>query len=166
MSFFKSLEPLLADCNELKCTIKLHGGQIKVIVHPTAPANGKTIEPKLLAPLPLLGTADELDEGFAGVVATYRSARKSLAEQAEATESILKSAEKDQLKKASAQPASKKALPPVTADASLKGNDDDEGAGDEGIDNDTEGSVSIPATDTSPTKPTESAINDLSALLL
>ena len=48
----------------------------------------------------LTGTAEELDEQFVGLLKSYAEEHKSLAEQLEATRSILEAAKKDANKKA------------------------------------------------------------------
>jgi PRTRC genetic system protein E len=104
---FSALKELLADCGELKVILKADGDKMKVFVCPPAAGTGKGVETALSRTLPLVATPEELDAGFVGAVASFRASRKSLAEQVEATKTILQAAEKDQAKKATARPAAK-----------------------------------------------------------
>lgn len=95
---FVELAALIQNGSKLTVTI-FPGteGRIKVCVAPTA-EKGK--EPALATPLTLTATPQELDEGFAGAIATYQASRTSLAAQIETTAAVINQATKSQSSKA------------------------------------------------------------------
>lgn len=173
---FSALKELLGDCGELKLILKADGDKMKVFVCPPAAAAGKGVEAALSRTLPLIATPEELDAGFVGAVASFRASRKSLAEQVEATSTILKAAEKDQAKKAT-RPAAKSvkgasSKPDIDVPLPANATDDDHGDDDTSSDDDADasnGAASGSATVTLPasSEPTsnEQAGFDLGALL-
>ena len=97
--FFQELKSLLDGCAAIAVTLSSgRDGAITVTVRPT-PKEAKDVE-ALSTPLVLTGTAEELDEQFVGLLKSYADEHKSLAEQLEATRSILEAAKKDANKKA------------------------------------------------------------------
>ena len=97
--FFQKLKLLLEGCAAIAVTLSSgRDGAITVTVRPT-PKEAKDAE-ALATPLVLTGTAEELDDQFAGLLQSYADEYKSLAEQFEATRSILEAAKKDANKKA------------------------------------------------------------------
>lgn len=97
--FFQELKSLLEGCAALAVTLSSgRDGAITVTVRPT-PKDAKDAE-ALAIPLVLTGTAEELDAQFVGLLRSYAEEHKSLAEQLEATRSILEAAKKDAGKKA------------------------------------------------------------------
>lgn len=97
--FFQELKMLLDGCAAIAVTLSSgRDGAITVTVRPT-PKEVKDVE-ALSTPLVLTGTAKELDEQFVGLLKSYAEEHKSLAEQLEATRSILEAAKKDANKKA------------------------------------------------------------------
>jgi PRTRC genetic system protein E len=95
---FVELAPLVQSAGKLTVTIfPGPDGRMKVCV---APSTEKGKEVALATPLTLTATPQELDEGFAGAIATYQVARSSLAAQVEATETVLHEAKKTQSSKA------------------------------------------------------------------
>lgn len=128
--FFQTLQSLLQSSGKLAITLfPGTDGRIKVSVVPSAE---KGQEAALATPLTLTGTAEELDNGFAEAVSIFTSARTSLAEQVEATTTILNQAKESQSQKAvkalKGKPVSKEASKPAPTDND--DNDEDENAED------------------------------------
>lgn len=97
--FFQKLKSLLDGCAAIAVTLSSgRDGAITVTVRPTQ-KEAKDAE-ALATPLVLTGTAEELDEQFVGLLQSYADEHKSLAEQFEATRSILEAAKKGANKKA------------------------------------------------------------------
>ena len=122
--FFQELKLLLDGCAAIAVTLSSgRDGAITVTVRPT-PKEAKDAE-ALATPLVLTGTAEELDEQFVGLLKSYADEHRSLAEQLEATRSILEAAKKDANKKAekAINKGSSVIEPAVVAD------DDDDGNG-------------------------------------
>lgn len=160
---FVAIKDLLADCGELTLILRPCGDKMKVIVCPPSAGQGKNIELALAKPLPLVATPEELDEGFAAAVAAFRTTRKSLTEQVEATTTILGAAEKEQAKKATRSTAKAAPAAAPKCDVPLdrsKSSDDDEMESDES----GNAEVSIPASNAAPTQPA-TANDDLASLL-
>ena len=76
-------------------------GTITVNTMPVLEKKSASFDSALLEPSSLTGTAEELNAEFVALITTFQENRKSLAEQAEATESILAAAKKDSASKAS-----------------------------------------------------------------
>lgn len=122
--FFQELKSLLDGCAAIAVTLSSgREGAITVTVRPTQ-KEAKDAE-ALATPLVLTGTAEELDEQFVGLLKSYADEHRSLAEQLEATRSILEAAKKDANKKAekAINKGSSVIEPAVVAD------DDDDGNG-------------------------------------
>lgn len=94
---FGTLKTLL-ESSAVTLMLTSDGDKITVTVIPK-PKDEKA-EASLKTPLVISGTADELDEGFAEVLAGYVSSHKSLAEQLAETQAILDQAKKDSAAKA------------------------------------------------------------------
>lgn len=91
---FQALHALLHAGASLSLNLSSNtDGTLTVIVAPKG-------EGALAQPLALTATPEELDAQFADVVATYAGARKSLAEQVEATAAVLEAAQKESASKA------------------------------------------------------------------
>lgn len=159
---FQALKQLLADSGEIRIVLRADGDNMKVIVSPTKA--GDKSKPVLASPLALCASAEELDAGFIEAISTYTASHKSLAEQAEATATILKEAERAQVKKATvktvAKPGSTK--PSVQSDVSLV----DAGGDDEhGTETEKSSSVTLPASTSNDSKD-GAAVSDLTAFLM
>ena len=124
---FETLKSFLAS-NTATLMLTSEGDQITVTVIPKPKAEG---DPALKTPLVISGTAAELDEGFAGVLAGYVSAHKSLAEQLAETQAVL-----DRAKRESAAKAVKGA--PKAAGPKAVTLDELADEGDEDVDGDAE----------------------------
>ncbi len=95
---FVQLKSLIDSC--VSVSIILTGGKdglVNVAVIPKV-ENGK--DAALATPLALSGTLEELDEQFAGLCTSFVNKRLSLAEQLEATTTILEAAKQESAKKA------------------------------------------------------------------
>ena len=126
---FAELKPLLDNCSSV--TIVLAAGSddtLSVTVIPKAKDGQNAV---LSTPLALTGTLAELDAEFAGLVTGFVAKRTTLAQQLEATETILEAAKQEAAK--SAVSVKKKALPKpssgVTDDDDGNDDDDDQGIG-------------------------------------
>lgn len=124
---FTVLQTLLATLASLTVSLAANtDGTITVTVIPKGGKEGNTLD----TPLTLTGTAAELDEGFAGILASYANKRQNLSDQLAATEAILEAAQKeaaDKAKKSIAKPANKTAAPVADEEAGSDDEDDDEG---------------------------------------
>ena len=140
--FFKSIQTLLAQVVSLAISMVANeDGTITVTVMPKAKKEGEA-NASLNTPLVLTGTAEELDAEFVNLFASFTSKRGSLAEQLEATESVLEAAKKESASKATkavakVAAAGKPAKTPA-AKSSAKSSDDD--GDDEGEGGDQEAS--------------------------
>lgn len=94
---FNQLAPLVSASEKVVLTLAMIGNTLSVVVMPVVK---KADDPALGAPLALSGTPTELDEGFADALRSYTTTRQSLAEQVEATNSILEAAKANQSSKA------------------------------------------------------------------
>lgn len=147
---FQALFPLVASGGKITLTIAATAnGQMKVIV---CPENKNGSVPALSQPLALVATPEELDAEFVDVISNYIGTRNSLLEQVEATNALLKNAEKSQAGKAvkslNGSAASTKAAAPGS-------NDDDNDEDDEnpsGTDSEGGAGNDIPA-ETKPDSP-------------
>lgn len=125
---FKELQPLLATVASLTVSmVENADGTITLTVLPIGVKKGS----KLDSQMQMVGTAAELDEGFAAHLASYTSKRQTLADQLAATEAILEAQQKeatDKAKKAIAKPAKIASVPSGISDDpdddSLNGVDD------------------------------------------
>jgi PRTRC genetic system protein E len=129
---FSELVPLVRASEKVVLTLSMQGDTMSVVVVPVVknPADGA-----LTTPLALAASPAELDAGFADAVSTVTDARQSLAEQAEATKSILDAAKSTQSAKATK--ALVKASPTSTSSAA----DADDEDGEDGEGGATPGSV-------------------------
>ena len=122
---FTELQPLLSTVTSLTLSMVLNtDGSISVTVIPKGAKLGCPLD----TPLPLTGTAAELDVGFAGMLTSYAAKRQDLSDQLAATEAILDAAKKeaaDKAKKSIAKPA-KSSTPVATDEDEDDGSDDDE----------------------------------------
>ncbi|SDD58309.1 PRTRC system protein E [Cupriavidus sp. YR651] len=112
---FTQLAPMVRTCEKVVITLAMQGDTMSVVVVPVVknPADAA-----LTMPLALSATPEELDAGFAEVVRGTTESRKSLAEQAEATNSILDAAKASQSNKAT------KALTKANSSESSNASDD------------------------------------------
>ena len=94
---FETLKSFLAS-NTATLMLTSEGDQITVTVIPKPKTEGA--DASLKTPLVISGTAGELDEGFAQVLAGYVSAHKSLAEQLAETQAVLDRAKRESAAKA------------------------------------------------------------------
>ncbi len=94
---FSQLVPLVQSSEKVVLTLTMQGDSMSVAVVPVIknPTDGA-----LMTPLALTASPAELDAGFADVVSAVTDAHLSLAEQAEATKSILDAAKSTQSAKA------------------------------------------------------------------
>ncbi len=137
---FAELKPLLDNC--FSVTIVLAAGSddtLSVTVIPKAKDGQNAV---LSTPLALTGTLAELDAEFAGLVTGFAAKRITLAQQLEATETILEAAKQEAAKSAV---SGKKALPKLSAGVTDDdgGNDDDD---DQGVGCCGSPEASVPAT--------------------
>ena len=121
---FTELQPLLATVTSLTLSMVLNtDNTISVTVMPKGAKLGSPLD----TPLPLTGTAAELDEGFAGILAGYTAKRQELSDQLAATNAIIDAAKKeavDQAKKSIAKPA--KSIPVVEEEDENPTDDEDQ----------------------------------------
>ncbi|CAG2159741.1 PRTRC system protein E [Cupriavidus numazuensis] len=123
---FSELVPLVRASEKVVLTLTMQGDMMSVVVVPVVknPTDGA-----LATPLALSASPAELDAGFADAVSTVTDAHRSLAEQAEATKSILDAAKSTQSAKATK--ALIKASPTSTSsEADANDEDGEDGEGD------------------------------------
>lgn len=133
---FKELFELALTSGALTMTVTAdsNSGKMTVIVSPKG-GEAKD-EPALSTPLSLTATPEDLDAGFFEAVASYRTARMSLADQVAATTEVLAAAREASVAKGSK--AVSKALPRPTKVAPKADPDSDD------IDDDAGPSESVP----------------------
>lgn len=121
---FQELQPLLATVASLTISmVENTDGTITLTVLPVGVKKGS----KLDSQMQLVGTAAELDEGFAAHLNSYTTMRQSLADQLAATEAILEAQKKE-----AAETAKKTiAKSSKTESGSDPESDDDEQSGDD-----------------------------------
>lgn len=157
---FQALLPLVASGGKITLTIAAtSNGQMKVIV---CPENKNGSVPALSQPLALVATPEELDAEFVDVISNYVGTRNSLLEQVEATNALLKNAEKSQAGKAVKSLKGSAASTKVAA--APGGDDDDEETSDEN-EGGGGGDDDIPADTKSDSPVVVSGGTDLSSLL-
>lgn len=110
---FTELAALVRANEKVVVTLTMQGDLMSVVV---VPVIKKAADAALTTPLVLSATPAELDEGFAQALASVTAARQSLAEQAEATKSILEAAKSSQSSKAT-KALVKAAAPAESSDA-------------------------------------------------
>lgn len=118
---FTDLAPLVRASDKVVVTLSMQGDLMSVVV---VPVIKNAADAALTTPLALSATPAELDAGFADVVCGVSSAHRSLAEQAEATRSILDAAKSSQSTKATKALA--KAAPKSSSTDGEDGDDDDD----------------------------------------
>lgn len=119
---FTELAPLVRAADKVVLTLTMTGDAMTVVVMPVIK---NAADAALTTPLSLTATPAELDAEFAATLTGVTDSHRSLAEQAEATKSILDAAKSTQSSKAT------KALAKVAApsdNAAAAGNDDDDEA--------------------------------------
>ncbi|QBY56380.1 PRTRC system protein E [Cupriavidus oxalaticus] len=121
---FTELVPLVRASDKVVVTLSMQGDVMSVVVLPVIK---NAADAALTSPLVLSATPAELDAEFAAAVLSVSESHRSLAEQAEATKSILDAAKSTQSSKATKALA--KAASPSASEAS-SGSDDDSEAGD------------------------------------
>ncbi|MDR1423759.1 MAG: PRTRC system protein E [Azoarcus sp.] len=115
MTIFEELFALATDATlALTISADLQTGRMTVNVVPKP--KGDTANPALDKALSLTATPAEFDEGFIAALKSYREARRSLAEQLEATREVLEAAKGAAVKQA-AEAAGKAAKPTANAPA-------------------------------------------------
>ncbi|WP_427308716.1 PRTRC system protein E [Cupriavidus sp. H39] len=110
---FTELAALVRASEKVVVTLTMQGDLMSVVV---VPVIKNAADAALTTPLVLSATPAELDEGFAQALASVTAARQSLAEQAEATKSILEAAKSSQSSKAT-KALVKAAAPAESSDA-------------------------------------------------
>jgi len=121
---FQELQPLLATVASMTISmVENTDGTITLTVIPVGVKKGS----KLDSQMQLVGTAAELDEGFAAHLNSYTTMRQSLADQLAATEAILEAQKKEASEKAKKTIA--KSSKPESGSTQVS--DDDEQSGDD-----------------------------------
>jgi PRTRC genetic system protein E len=129
-------------------TLTMKGDAMAVVV---APVVSKAADAALATPLALTASPAELDEGFDQAIASVSVSHRSLAEQVEATASILNAATSAQSTKA------QKALSKANSKPAASSSDDGEGA--DGTNDDEEGEGKAEATVPQASSPEPSGTN-------
>ncbi|WP_066732867.1 PRTRC system protein E [Cupriavidus sp. D384] len=137
---FTQLIPLVRASDKVVLTLTMQGDTMSVVVMPVIK---DAADPALSRPLILSATPAELDAEFAAAVTSVTEAHRSLAEQAEATKSILDAATSAQSSKATKALA--KAASPSTSDATSDAGDKDEAESGGGAQPETKADASTPA---------------------
>lgn len=137
---FTQLIPLVRASEKVVLTLTMQGDKMSVVVMPVIK---DATDPALTMPLSLSATPAELDAEFAAAVTSVTEAHRSLAEQAEATRSILDAAKSTQSSKATKALA--KAASPSTSDAASDNGDDDESEPGDGAPTPAKADASAPA---------------------
>jgi PRTRC genetic system protein E len=154
---FVEIEGLLADERSVNFAVSRCGkGLVRVAVMPSGP---KGTDAALLEPFALVGTAIELDAEFAGLLLKHVRALKSLRDQAEATEAIVKHNTQKKAEQAN------KALRGKGASAAAAGDDD----ADDDEDKDDSGSTDTTTRDVEtevPQSPNSNQQDELLKLLI
>jgi PRTRC genetic system protein E len=126
---FQALQPLLSTVASLTVSmVENADGTITLTVIPNGVKKGGNLDSQMQ----LVGTAAELDEGFAAHLISYTAKRQTLADQLAATEAILEAQQKeaaDKAKKSIAKPAKKSSA--STAESSEDPEDDEAGGDDD-----------------------------------
>lgn len=147
---FTELAALVRASEKVVITLTMQGDTMSVVVVPVVKA---AADAALSTPLALSATPAELDEGFAAAIAGVSVARQSLAEQVEATRSILEAAKTSQSTKATK--VLTKAAAPTASETSEEDDDGDK----------PEGSVGAQATAKADDGAAKTAGTDLASLL-
>jgi PRTRC genetic system protein E len=118
---FTELAPLVRATDKVVITLSMTGDAMSVVVMPVIK---NAADAALTTPVSLTATPAELDAEFAVAITAVTDAHRSLAEQAEATKSILDAAKTTQSSKATKALA--KAASPSSAAPSSDSDDDDD----------------------------------------
>lgn len=118
---FTELAPLVRATDKVVITLSMTGDAMSVVVMPVIK---NAADAALTTPVSLTATPAELDAEFAVAITAVTDAHRSLAEQAEATKSILDAAKTTQSSKATKALA--KAASPSSAASSSDSEDDDD----------------------------------------
>lgn len=119
---FTELAPLVRAADKVVLTLSMTGDAMTVVVMPVIK---NAADAALTTPLSLTATPAELDAEFAAAVTAVTDSHRSLAEQAEATKSILDAAKTTQSSKAT-KALAKAASPASSGSSSESVEDDDE----------------------------------------
>ena len=138
---FTELAALVRASEKVVVTLTMQGDLMSVVV---VPVIKNAADAALTTPLALSATPAELDEGFAQALAGVSAARQSLAEQAEATKSILEAAKSSQSSKAT-KALAKAAAPSGASDSQEDSEDEDKPQGRAGGEASTKVESSAPA---------------------
>lgn len=120
---FTELAPLVRATDKVVITLSMTGDAMSVVVMPVIK---NAADAALTTPVSLTATPAELDAGFAVAITAVTDSHRSLAEQAEATKSILDAAKTTQSSKAT-NALAKAASPSSAAPSSDSDDDDDDG---------------------------------------
>ncbi|ABF13099.1 conserved hypothetical protein (plasmid backbone) (plasmid) [Cupriavidus metallidurans CH34] len=118
LTMFTELVPLVRASDKVVITLTMQGDTMSAVVMPVIK---NAADAALTTPVVLSATAAELDAEFANAVTSVTAAHRSLAEQAEATKSILDAAKTTQSSK-----ATKALAKAASGSGSSDGNDDDD----------------------------------------
>ncbi|MFS8931472.1 PRTRC system protein E [Cupriavidus taiwanensis] len=138
---FTELAALVRASEKVVVTLTMQGDLMSVVV---VPVIKNAADAALTTPLALSATPAELDEGFAQALAGVTAARQSLAEQAEATKSILEAAKSSQSSKAT-KALAKAAAPSDASDSQQDSEDESNPQGGAGGEASTKVESSAPA---------------------
>ncbi|MCY1305545.1 PRTRC system protein E [compost metagenome] len=138
---FTELAALVRASEKVVVTLTMQGDLMSVVV---VPVIKNAADAALTTPLALSATPAELDEGFAQALAGVTAARQSLAEQAEATKSILEAAKSSQSSKAT-KALAKAAAPSDASDSQQDSEDESKPQGGAGGEASTKVESSAPA---------------------
>ena len=138
---FTELAALVRASEKVVVTLTMRGDLMSVVV---VPVIKNAADAALTTPLALSATPAELDEGFAQALAGVTAARQSLAEQAEATKSILEAAKSSQSSKAT-KALAKAAAPSDASDSQQDSEDESNPQGGAGGEASTKVESSAPA---------------------
>lgn len=119
---FTELAPLVRATDKVVITLSMTGEAMSVVVMPVIK---NAADVALTTPVSLTATPGELDAEFAATITAVTDSHRSLAEQAEATKSILEAAKSTQSSKAT-KALAKSASPSNEASSSESDEDDDE----------------------------------------
>lgn len=133
MSMFKELYPMALGAT-LTLTISADEKQGRMTVNVIPKPKPDAGEPALCAPLSLTATPEEFDAEFVEILIRYRTARASLAEQAQTTQEVLNAAKAASAKKgttAVAKASTRTPAQPAATHAASAGEDGDDDEGDD-----------------------------------
>ncbi|CAM2158369.1 ParB-related ThiF-related cassette protein E domain-containing protein (plasmid) [Pararobbsia alpina] len=122
---FQLLEGIVASCDKVVLTMKaVKGAENPLMSVVVVPFSENASDPALKQPFQLTGTAADLDEHFAKLLAGYAVQRATLAEQAAAAALVLEAATKSQSRKATTAIA--KGSKPALETAEVESDGEDE----------------------------------------